>query len=799
MKAFIGLILWFSVHLIILSQTIEGYVFSEKDKQPFEFANVAIYLLPDTVYKAGIVSYLDGKYSADNIKPGKYLIKASFVGYENSEKVIEVENKGEIIIIDTLFLIEKISEIEGVQVTADLIRGEELVDRTTYSIPPEIEKTSANGYDVLKKIPSVQVDFNNNITLNGKSNFIVQVDGKQRDSEFLARILPSQIKTIEVIHNPSGKYDGTIEGVINIILKKEARMGINGNVYGAARPSKDLTAFAMGGLDYGLEKVTFYFSGYTVYQGLESFTTRKMNFSIMDGLESRDSVISGAGNGNFVIGTSSLSSGCDIYLNDKNNLSFNFTYRPTNLDMTGRDENLVEGEEYNQIYENGNKSLSDEYNASVFYRKKFKKPIQELTFESSLYYFDGHDQNDFLSLMTYPSGIPGLFPESLITDTILQVENVFNERMYQSNKIDYVHPIGISVRVEAGYQFYYQEMEYRYESKYQLPNDYNYGEIRNAAYASAYWNLKDFGFNGTLRIERSDIVINDSINSGYWTFLPSVNIQYKINPQQNLKFTYNRRISRPGTYQLNPFSRLNNDQSISSGNPYLKPEYRDRLQLTYTLNFKKNFISPSVYYEILSNRISNINTLIQSPFESNLIQLSAPENVISGYETGIGFNAVLWSINLNGAIYKLQYNEYSDADFSIDKRENLSFRFSAYGAAPLFKEKLHVFGLLTYNGVRIEAQSKIYSAPIYGVGAQKIYKDHTLRIMYLLPFTKELTYEKTVLKTENLSRESAFGFNTAYYFQIMYAYKFNKGKVVKKIGRNVRVESDSKSGGIGQQ
>ena len=98
-----------------------------------------------------------------------------------------------------------------------------MVDRTVYAIPSVVSKSTSNGYDLLKKIPQVNVDFQNNVTLNGSSNFIIQVDGRQRDKEFLARIIPSDIQTIEIISNPSGKYEGNIDGVISIILKKEAR------------------------------------------------------------------------------------------------------------------------------------------------------------------------------------------------------------------------------------------------------------------------------------------------------------------------------------------------------------------------------------------------------------------------------------------------------------------------------------------------------------------------------------------------------------------------------------------------
>ena len=149
------------------------------------------------------------------------------------------------------------------------IKGKEMVDRTVYAIPEVIAKSSTNGYDILKKIPQVNVDFQNNITLNGTTNFIIQVDGRQRDREYLNKLLPTDIQSIEVITNPSGKYEGNIDGVINIILKKEARYGMNGNVGLSLKPFNKPTSSATGSLDYAMGKITFYVTGLTFLQKSE--------------------------------------------------------------------------------------------------------------------------------------------------------------------------------------------------------------------------------------------------------------------------------------------------------------------------------------------------------------------------------------------------------------------------------------------------------------------------------------------------------------------------------------------------
>ncbi|MCK7541711.1 MAG: hypothetical protein MZV63_67900 [Marinilabiliales bacterium] len=204
-----------------------------------------------------------------------------------------------------------------------------MVDRTVYAIPEVVSKSSANGYDLLKKIPQVNVDFQNNVTLNGSSNFIIQVDGRQRDKEYLARLLPTDIQTIEIISNPSGKYEGNIDGVISIILKKEARYGMNGNIGFTIKPFNKITRSESGSLDYAFGKITFYVTAVNFSQSLDITNTQESRFT------ENDSTISMSGNGGIKVTMTTINSGFDYYINDKNSLSFNVSYKPLlqNIDL----------------------------------------------------------------------------------------------------------------------------------------------------------------------------------------------------------------------------------------------------------------------------------------------------------------------------------------------------------------------------------------------------------------------------------------------------------------------------------
>ena len=246
------------ISAVVQAQNIKGKVCLEKDKSPAQFATVALLQMPDSNMVTGVITLTDGGYLFEKVKPGSYFMKVSFVGYRTNGKPVTVEAGKSEFVVDTIYLSETTATLNEVTVVAERMKGKELVDRTVYSVPEVIAKSSYNGYDILKKIPQVNVDYQNNVTLNGSSNFIIQVDGRQRDKEFLNKLNPSDIESIEIISNPSGKYEGNIDGVINIILKKEARYGMNGNVGINIKPFNRPTTQAFGSLDYAMGKITFY-------------------------------------------------------------------------------------------------------------------------------------------------------------------------------------------------------------------------------------------------------------------------------------------------------------------------------------------------------------------------------------------------------------------------------------------------------------------------------------------------------------------------------------------------------------
>jgi len=789
MKKYVtGLLLILSV--AAQSQTIKGKVCLEKDKTPAPFATVGLVTLPDSSMTTGAITLTDGGFLLDKVKPGNYLLKVSYVGYQTELRSAVVAEGQTETAVDTIFLKETTTTLNEVEVVAEKLKGKEMVDRTVYSVPQAVASSSNTGYDILKKIPQVNVDFQNNITLNGSANFIIQVDGRQRDREFLAKLLPSDIESIEIISNPSGKYEGNIDGVINIVLKKEARYGISGNASLSTKPFNKPTNTVTGALDYALGKITFYATGFSVLQKLDIRNTTESRFTTIDSLSNL------AGMGAIKVNLSSLNTGFDYYMDDKNNLSFNLNLKPINQDINVDSKSSLFRNNVlkNSISSTNRNSVnSDESSVSLFYQRKFKKAIQEFTGEFNYYWFTSNDMNDFANAY-FRVG------ENNPYSSYARTEENFNKRQYFSSKLNYVHPFGIAAKLETGYQFYYQDLSYDFIiNKQESEHLFNYAEMRHSVYGGLTFNLKKVGIQTVLRVENSHIKADSVTSPDYACFLPSVNLQYKFSASHNLKFTYNRRINRPGIYDMDPYYKIGQNYDITQGNPDLRPDYRDRLQLTYTWNFGSNYFSPYVYQEYFSDRIGRQIQVIPSPVNQGYTTLTKPYNLLNGYETGGGMNAMLWFVNINARLYKGHYNEYTGSPFTIPAVDYFSYSITSYAFAQLDKKKTATaFVYLAYNGITRNAQSKTYNMPLYGFGGQKQLKNHSVGIFWLLPFSKDVKFNRTVTETPVYTAENTVGFDVSKFIQFTYSYKFNKGKNVKKLNRQVQVESDSKSQTIGR-
>jgi|GEM_PF-180291 len=781
--------------LVSRAGTIKGVVATEKEKSAVDFATVVLINLPDSSIKTGSRTQNSGKFNFENVVPGRYYLKASFVGYSTTGKEIQVKSADNIVILDTIFLGETTKQIGEAVVTGRKIEGKEMVDRTVYSIPYEVSKESPNAYDLLKKVPSIQVDYNDAITLNGSSNFIIQVDGKQRDKEYLARLLPSDIETIEVITNPSGKYEGNIDGIINIKLKQEARFGISGNVNAGARPRAQTSGNMNGSLDYAMGKATIYVSGYSWFNDLNIKFNNNTQYKLNSINQPIDSAMNIDGTGTYKFFVGSINAGVDYYIDKHKSFSFNTSYKPlvniTDLDQNN-DIDVNQNPMFNQKYGTSTTTKSGELNSSVFYRQQFAKPLQELTIEGTYYHFLQGDE--------YKTNKRTYNESKKLLNSLDRYEKNNSGRNYVNLKTDYVHPLGMDTKIETGIQIYWQQMDYN-ASYRQLPldtsllNNFVYSEWRQAVYVGFTTGFDKLSFQTTFRVEHSNVSAKDDTSNSldYSTFLPSANIMYKFTSKQNVKLTYNSRINRPSLTQLSPAEIVNGTDNITQGNPLLKPEYRDRLQLTYTMNIGKSYISPYIYYDIYNHKIDNHNPVKYSPLVDHSTSFAIADNLLTGEEHGVGLNALIYFININYKYFKGHFDEYKNGSTFIPATNYSSYSISGWAYAPL-PWKMSIFAFGNYQGKNINAQGTSVGPFFYGSGARKEFGNHTFGLFWFLPGISNLTVFDNKVATPQFDSRSRASFDARYFIQVTYSYKFNKGKAVKKVNRTTETESDSKKG-----
>ena len=277
----------------------------------------------------------------------------------------------------------------------------------------------------------------------------------------------------------------------------------------------------------------------------------------------------------------------------------------------------------------------------------------------------------------------------------------------------------------------------------------------------------------------------------YFTFLPSANIMYKLSSKQNVKLTYNRRINRPSMSQLSPVQVINGTDFINRGNPSLKPEIRDRFQLTYTMNIAKSYVSPYIYYDIYNHKVDNSYSFEPSPILNKSTSVAIANNLLTGNEKGVGLNAFIYFININFKYFDTHFNGFPQ--YHIQDTTNSGFSISGWAFAPLPK-KISVFVFANYQSKTVNAQGTSITPFFYGAGARKEIGNHSLGLFWLIPGITDLTVMDNTVVRSNFTTHSKASFDGRYFIQLTYSYKFNKGKAVKKVNRTTETDSDTKKG-----
>jgi len=596
--------------------TVSGKIFDQSDKSPLEFATVVVFSEADSSLVSGAVSDSTGFFLVENIPAGDYFLKMSFIGYDAQIKnQINLNSENPVADLGEQFL--KISgELGTVDVVANQAVFETKIDKKIFNADQNLTSRGGNGLDLLRQIPTITVDENDNILLRGDANVTILIDGRPSSmpaNQLLRQIPASAIEQVEIITNPSAKYDPEgVSGIINIVMKKSKMKGFNGTIdssfgYGIF-PKTNATI----GLNYRNSKINV-FSNYSFYYG-QTWFGGEMDRNVMlsdstwDRLRTDDY-------GERINTYHTGRVGLDYFANEKNtfyvtaNMDFgtNLGSRLMNYNNVGSGEELLY-----RSQRNGNISAPSFNNTvTAGWQKSFNNPdhtlFVDLNYSNMLFTGDEwlwhkyYDVFDSLNNTNYQHTIDKTYNQTLL------------------GKIDYIWPVNDSTTFEAGFHFtqriadndFFSESagdDEIYSTDTNITNHFRYEQNTFAPYVTFAKQFKKLGAKIGVRAEPTltlaeMITTNEAFEQNYFQLFPSAHLSYNFNDYTILQLSYSRRINRPELDQLNPFTNYSDNLTLETGNPFLKPEIIHVNELSFMRFWQKFNINATGYFRVINDLI----------------------------------------------------------------------------------------------------------------------------------------------------------------------------------------------------
>ena len=667
---------------------LRGTVIDPSEQEPVSFASVSLYSQEDSVLVDGRVTGDDGQFTFDEIGYGTYTIRVDFLGYAPLKMSnLSVDEDSPFLELGLLELQTGAELLREVTVVSERELQQFGLDKKVFNVQKNLGLAGANALEALENIPSVTVDIDGNISLRGSANVRVLIDGKPSGlvgfdrRAILTQIPASTIERIEVMTTPSAKYDpeGTA-GIINIITRPGGRKGfdLQGQLNAGTRNKYN------GSLQLSYRTDLFQLS--TQYSGdyrerfSRNFQDRTNFFS--------DTTYSlyRAGKGLDIDDNQSVRLGVEFYLPGRQTLSANGTWR-------------WEGEkEIEDFYF----EFSDDQDLLTNYSFRDALGVERgRTGELELNYkklFDAEDQ-DLSFSFRYSAGDQtrrDTLHEDFfdMADVLLsqssQLSASDQDNQFLQFQGDYKHPIGEDHHLETGFRGSWQELgnDFRvrnfdpltdeYTPNPTLTNNFRYDEKIAALYGliNGKWAKGDYEFG--LRAEQTYTASNlvttgEAFENNYFSLFPSGSISWKKNDQQAFQLSLSRRINRPRSRALNPFSELSDTLNIRKGNPFLLPEYIYATELNYQFSSEKFTFQPALYFRYTTDLIQRFRYVREDG-----VQVSTWTNLDNAYTTGLEMVATFrpakwWNINGNFNIYRTELNGSNiEADLT-----NAGYQFSS--------------------------------------------------------------------------------------------------------------------------
>ena len=664
---------------------LKGIV-TDGEGEPLPGAAAALYQNDKLV--TGVTTEPDGRFEISAAQ-GTYVLKVSFIAFQTYTRTISIGqsslNLGEIALLESSTALEEVT----VEATANLMEFKQ--DKRIFNVSKDISSIGSNASDILNNVPSVSVGVEGEISLRGSQNVRILIDGKPsglvgNDPATALRLLQgNMIERIEVITNPSARYDAEGEaGIINIVLKKEERKGINGTF--EANVGYPHNYGVTAGINYRTGKFNWFANGSLSYRRSPGGGFSDQHYTLADSSYSlytdRDQSRGEAG--------ATLRFGADYSLSPSQTLTGTFLYRPskgTNISELTYDYYDENGDLNRTTFREDNETETElNLEADLHYENQFKGKDHKLTADFKYQNSDDREDSDILQTL-----------EDSNTDFYQYVNNQEDEQTILL-QTDYVKPFSEDRRMEFGAKATLRDIINNYSVDQQnasgeivpvdqFTNNFSYQEYIYAAYGIYSDALgQSITYQLGLRSEYSDITTiqhkeNFENNKNYINFFPSAFVTWKINKTSDFQVNYSRRISRPWFRALMPFSNYSDNVNLRVGNPDLNPEYTDSYETGYLRYLKKGSIYGGVYYRHRTNVVQRIRTVVDTGGT-----ISKPVNLAVQDAYGFEFNymqditkwyMVSANFNIYNAITVGSYQgvDYGNTNFSASGRLMNRFRF----------------------------------------------------------------------------------------------------------------------------
>ncbi|WP_020538657.1 outer membrane beta-barrel family protein [Lewinella cohaerens] len=652
---------------------ITGTVLDYQSQSPIEFATIMLGSSQDNSVITGTTTDEDGTFTISSDTENVFL-EISFIGYV-SQKITDFEVQSNRVDVGTLFLSENSQTLDEVVVRAEKSQTEFKLDRRVFNVGQDLSSTGASALELLNNVPSVNVNIEGEISLRGSGGVQILINGKPSvladEGGALGSITADMIDRIEVITNPSAKYDAEgSSGILNIVLKKEEKKGVNGSVsVNTGIPDNHSVGLSLNRRTEKFNLFSQIGAGYrelprdnnTINQDLLTGTT-----ILSTGTDYRNEAFY-----NVILGA-------DYHINPLNvlTLSGNFAYEVeeqpslTNFRQLGGDDLLV-SEWYR---EENTEATNPKWQYELQYKKDFEDNEDHTLLFSALGNFFGKDQSsEFENATITGSEAP----------SNQQTETSFSETKY-TFQLDYTKPFSDKVTLEVGSQYVITDVANDYAVSNLVNNEwiqdagltniFEFDQKVLGVYSTGAYEGERWGVKAGLRLEMTDLstlLTNTSEDNqqNYANLFPSLHTSYKVTKRFSLQAGYSKRIFRPRLWDLNPFFNIRNNFSIRTGNPNLNPEFTDSYEINSIYIFEKVSLNLGIYQRYTTDVVERVST-----FENN-VNTFKPLNIGTNRATGVELNGKYspnkW-LTFNGDFNYNYFNregvfEDNSFDFSADQ------------------------------------------------------------------------------------------------------------------------------------